>query len=183
MGAGLFWWNLLSTKRAEVEARDQLLEARAAFEAKNYPLAASELSRISENYASTRAAEEGTILLAQVRLLQGQGQQAVAVLQDFAPGADRDYRAQAYGLLGAAYENLAHPQEAAEAYATAAEAAPMDFLKAQFLSDAARAYVAAGDSARAIQAYRRIVKEFAETGLTAEAQVRLGELTKGAGAP
>ena len=183
VAAGLFWWNLLSTRRSETVARDQLLEARAAFESKNYALAASELSRITENYSGTRAAQEGTLLLGQVRLLQGQAQQAIAVLRDFAPAAQKDYRAQAYGLLAAAYENISRPKEAGEAYQAAVDAAGMDFLRAQFLSDAGRAYLAAGDTAKAIQAYRRIVKDLYKTGPVQEARVRLGELTKGAALP
>src|SRR6266567_2766256 len=80
------------------------------------------------------------------RLLQGQSQQAVEVLRDFAPSAGAAFRAQAYGLLGAAYENLGKPREAAAAYQTGAERARMGFLKAQMLSDAGRAWVAAGDT-------------------------------------
>lgn len=183
IAAGLFGWSLLSKNRVEQDAAQQLLEARSAFEAKNWALAASELARITENYSGTRAADEGTLLLAQVRLLQGQGQQAIAVLKDFAPGARKDYRAQAYGLLGAAYENIARPAEAAVAYHTASDAAQFEFLKAQFLSDAGRAHVAALDTAQALQAYRRIVKDFDKSAQVQEARVRLGELTKGAGIP
>ena len=181
LGAGLFWWNLLSTRRSESIARDQLLQARAAFESKNYPLAASELARVAENYSGTSAAEEGTLLLAHVRLLQGQAQQAIAALKDFAPAASTNYRSQAFGLLGAAYENVGRPREAAEAYQAAVEAAGMEFLKAQFLSDAGRAYLAAGDTTRAFQAYRRIVSDFDKSGPVQEARVRIGELTRGAG--
>lgn len=183
IAAGLFGWSWLSKNRVEQDAAQQLLEARSAFEAKNWALAASELARITENYSGTRAADEGTLLLAQVRLLQGQGQQAIAVLKDFAPGADKDYRAQAYGLLGAAYENIARPAEAAVAYHAASDAAQFDFLKAQFLSDAGRAHVAALDTAQAVQAYRRILKDFDKSAQVQEAKVRLGELTKGAGIP
>ena len=181
--AGLFWWNRLSTRRSESIARDELLQARSAFESRNYPLAASELSRITENYSGTMAASEGMLLLAQVRLLQGQAQQAVAALQDFAPGAPRAYRAQAFGLLGASYENLSRPVEAAGAYMSGADAAQMDFLKGQLLADAGRAYLAAGDSAKALQAYTRIVQTLGESPAAPEARVRIGELTKGAGVP
>src|SRR3989449_4746479 len=43
-----------------------------ALASRNYQLAASVLSQVTENYAGTHAAQEGTILLAQVRLAQGQ---------------------------------------------------------------------------------------------------------------
>jgi len=179
VGAGLGGWNLMSSRQTEARAARDLVGARLAFESRNYPLAGSELSRIAENYSGTRAAEEGTLLLAQVRLQQGHAQQAIQVLKDFAAGASRDYRAQAYGLLGAAYENIAHPREAALAYEAGADAARMDFLKAQLLSDAGRAYVAAGDTTKALVDYRRIVRELDKTGSVAEANERIGELTKG----
>ena len=180
VGAGLFVWNLSSSRKSEIIAGRQLQGARYAFENQNLPLAASELARIIENYSSTNAAAEGRLLLAQVRLQQGQPQQAVELLRDFAPGAGAAFRAQAYGLLGAAYENLGRAREAAEAYAAGAERARMDFLRAQMLSDAGRAYAAAGDTTKAIAAYRRIVNELPKEGAVTEAKVRLGELTKGA---
>ncbi len=178
--AGLLWWNHISTRQSEERAGTALNEARLAFETKNYPLASSELSRVAENYAGTRAAQEATILLAQIRLLQGQSQQAIEQLKAFASKADAVYRAQAYGLLGAAYDNVDHPKEAAEAYELAAAAAQMDFLRAQFLSDAGRAWVAAGDTTKAIAAYQSIVTKFDSLGTAVEAKVRLGELTRGA---
>lgn len=182
VGAGLLWWNVLSTRRSEAIAGQQLSQARLAFESRNLPLAASELARLVENYAGTNAAQEGALILAQVRMLQGQGQQAIEHLSSFAPGADRPYRAQAYGLLGAAYENIGRPREAAESYEKASEYAQFPFLEAQYLSDAGRAWVAAGDTAKAVASYRKIVAELQETGTVTEAKVRLGELTRGSGA-
>src|SRR2546430_7786827 len=100
---------------------------------------------------------------------------------DLASRADPAFRAQAYGLLGAAYDNVGHPKEAAEAYQQAADAAQLPFLKAQFLTEAGRAWVAAGDTARAVQAYRAVVAQTDSSAMmvSGEAKVRLGELTKG----
>jgi len=179
VGAVLFVWTVSSNRRSEVIAGRQLQGARYAFDNQNLPLAASELARIVENYSGTNTAAEARLLLAQVRLLQGQPQQAVELLRHFAPRAGAAFRAQAYGLLGAAYENLGRPREAAEAYQAGAERARMDFLKAQMLSDAGRAWAAAGDTAKAIAAYRRIVDDLPKEGAVTEAKVRLGELTKG----
>ena len=179
IGAVLFVWTASSTRRSEAIAGRQLQGARYAFDNQNLPLAASELARIVENYSGTNAAAEARLVLAQVRLSQGQPQQAVDLLRDFAPGAGAGFRAQAYGLLGAAYENLGRSREAAEAYQTGSERARMDFLKAQMLSDAGRAWAAAGDTAKAIAAYRRIVDDLPKEGAVTEAKVRLGELTKG----
>src|SRR6266571_8402476 len=179
VGAGLFIWNLSTQRRSEEIASRDLAGARFAFENQNLPLAASELARVVENYSGTNAAEEGRLLLANVRLLQGQPQQAVQVLKDYAPGAAKAYRAQAYGLLGAAYENMGRPREAGEAYENGSTAARLDFLKAQMQSDAGRAWTIAADTSRALAVYRRIVKDFPKEATVTEAKVRMGELTKG----
>jgi tetratricopeptide (TPR) repeat protein len=179
LGAFLFVWQLSTARRSEEVASRELQGARFAFENQNLPLAASELARVIENYSGTNAAEEARLLLANVRLLQGQSQQAVEALRDYAPRAGRAYRPQAYGLLGASYENLGRFREAGEAYENGAGAARLDFQKAQMLADAGRAWTAAADTTRAVAVYQRIVKELPNAGAVTEAKVRLGELTKG----
>jgi tetratricopeptide (TPR) repeat protein len=181
IGAGLGWWTVVSRSRVEAAAGQRLEQARLAFESRNYPLAASELSQLVENYSGTRAAAQANLLLAQVRLYQGQGQQAIDLLKRVAPSEGRDFAAQAYGLLGAAYENAAHPAEAAGAYEEAARRAAFGFLKAQYLSDAGRTWVAARDTAKAVRDYQTIVSGMDSTATIPEAKVRLGELTHGAG--
>src|SRR5437867_1505236 len=179
LGAVLFIWTLSTKRRAEEIASRNLAGARFAFDNQNLPLAASELAKVVEDYSGTNAAQEGRLLLANVRLLQGQPSQAVAVLKDYAGGAGKPYRAQAYSLLGAAYENMGRTREAGEAYEKGSAAAGLDFLKAQLLADAGRAWTTAGDTARAVADYRRIVQEFPKEAAAAEAKVRLAELTKG----
>lgn len=180
VAAVLVGWNRFASGRSEAAAGEQLQQARAALEQRNLPLAASEFARIRENYSGTRAAEEATLLLGQARLLQSQPQQAIDVLSGFAGSASDAYRAQAYGLLGAAYENVARAADAGAAYQRAADASELPSFAAQFLSDAGRAWVAAGDTAKAVAAYQRIVRDLSATGSVNEATVRLGELTKGA---
>ena len=183
VAVALFAWNFLSAKTAERSAGRQIAQGRLALDSKNYPLAASVLSQVVENFSGTHAAQEAGILLAQTRLAQGQTQQAIDVLQRSAPKADRYFRAQTYGLLGAAYENALRPKDAATAYESAAAAALYPFLRAQFLSDAGRAWLAAGDTAKALAAYRTIGAKLDSTSAAGEAKVRIGELTKGSGHP
>jgi len=180
---GLFAWSFLTAKTAERSAGRQIAQARLALDSKNYPLAASVLSQVVENFSGTHAAQEASILLAQARLAQGQTQQAIDVLQRSAPKADKYFRAQSYALLGAAYENALRSKEAATAYETAAAAALYPFLRAQFLSDAGRAWLAVGDTAKALVVYRTIAEKLDSTTAAGEAKVRLGELTKGSGHP
>ena len=179
VAGGLFGWKRVSTRQSERNASQQLNSARFALESRNYGLAASELARIRENYSGTRSANEASILLAQVRLAQGQSQQAIELLKQVAPEAHADYQSQAYGLLGAAYENVAHPKEAAEVYETAASHARLPFQRAQFLSDAGRAWLAAGDTVHARANYQEIVTNLDSTSTAVEAKVRLGELDRG----
>jgi tetratricopeptide (TPR) repeat protein len=179
VGVVLFVWQLSTRRRSEEVASRELQGARFAFESQNLPLAASELARVIENYSGTNAAEQGRLLLANVRLLQGQPQQAVDLLGDYAPRAGRAYRSQAYGLLGAAFENLGRFRDAGETYENGAAAARLDFQRAQMLSDAGRAWTSAADTTRAVQVYQRIVKELPNEGAVTEAKVRLGELRKG----
>jgi tetratricopeptide (TPR) repeat protein len=181
VGGGLLWWNSISRSRIEAMAGERLAQARLGFDSRNYPLAGSELSQIVENYSGTRAAEEAELLLAEVRMAQGQGQQAIDLLKRFAPAAGPHFRAQAYGLLGAGYENAGHFKEAAEVYELAARQAAYAFLKAQYLSDAGRAWVTVGDTTRALGAYQTITSKMDSTASVVEAEVRIGELTKGAG--
>lgn len=180
VGGALGWWNVVSKNRVEAAADQGLGQARLAFESRNYPLAASELSQIVENYSGSRAAAQANLVLAQVRLYQGQNQQAIDLLKRVAPGLGRDYKAQGYGLLGGAYENGRFWKEAAGAYEDAAREARYPFLQAQFLSDAGRVWLTAGDTSRAIAEYRTIVSGMDSTVTIGEAKVRLGELTRGA---
>src|SRR2546425_2388297 len=179
IAAALFLWTLSTKRRAEEIASRNLAGARFAFDNQNLPLAASELAKVIAEYSGTNAAQEGRLLLANVRLLQGQPQQAVAVLKDYAPGAGRAFHAQAYSLLGSAFENMGRTREAADAYEQGSAAARLDFLKAQLLADAGRAWTSAADTAKAIAAYRRVVDEFPKEAAGTEAKVRLAELTKG----
>src|SRR2546428_11454938 len=87
--AVLFVWYLWSTGTAERTAGAQLEQARLAVDSRNFGLAASELARLVENYAGTRAAQEGTIPLAQVRLAQGQNPLAIHLVKPFAPDAGK----------------------------------------------------------------------------------------------
>jgi predicted negative regulator of RcsB-dependent stress response len=179
VGALLFVWQISAKSRTEAAASRALQGARFAYENQNLPLAASELAKVMADYEGTNAAQQARLLLGNVRLLQGQPQQAVSVLQDYAGGAGKAYRAQAYSLLGAAYENMGRFREAGEAYETGSTAGRLDFLKAQLLADAGRAWTTAGDTAKAVAAYRRIVKDFPKEAAANEARVRLAELTKG----
>ena len=133
------------------------------------------------NASQSLAAQEAVISLNQVRLLNDQSELAVVGLQDFLKTSpDVQFQAPAQALLGRALENAKRPGEAAKAYLAAVEAAQDDYLKADYLLDAGRAFTDAGEKDKAADAFRRIVKDFSKTSAGTEALVRLAEVTAGA---
>jgi len=130
-------------------------------------------------YSGTRAAQEGTLLLAQVRLLQNQAPIAVSDVQKFVASDPREeFRGPANALLGAALEEVNQPAQAAKAYEAAAAATSYAGVKSLYLLDAARTYALAGDSSKAAAIYQQIIRDHKSSGSAVEAQVRLGEIRR-----
>ena len=179
--AGLIAWFLVSSgHRKEEFAARSLNQARAAAEAGNLPLASSELQKLIQTYKGTEAANEAVITLNQVRMVNGQSELAAVGLRDFlATKPAAEYAAPANGLLGAALENAKKYADAGDAFTAASRAADLDYLKARYLVDAARAYREAGKTPQAVAAYREIIGKYPKTSSVTEAQVRLAELTDG----
>jgi outer membrane protein assembly factor BamD (BamD/ComL family) len=177
--AAAVWFINSSSARKEEFGSRALQSARQAAEAGNLPLAASELQKVSQTYKGTRAGTEAVLSLNQVRLLNNQAELAVVGLKEFAATSPKGYVAQTQALLGVALENTKKPAEAAAAYLAAAAAAEVDFLKAQYLIDAGRAWAQAGKPEEAEKAYREIIANYPKTAALTEAKVRLAELTKG----
>lgn len=180
IAAGGVWFVMSAKARKEAFAARALRDAQAAVGAGNVPLATNDLSRLVASYRGTLAAEEAAILLGQLRLSRGEADSAIRELTSFAQSRPRArFLAAAYNLLGAALEQRGRPAEAGEAYLKASSSWPYDYLRAQSLLDAGRAFWAAGDSGRAAAAYERIVRELGESPSALEARLRLGEIRRG----
>jgi outer membrane protein assembly factor BamD (BamD/ComL family) len=174
------WFVLTSGKRKEEFAARSLNQARASAEAGNLPLASSQLQKLITTYRGTDAAREAVITLNQVRMVNGQSELAVVGLQEFlASKPAAKYVAPANGLLGAALENAKRWDDAGKAYARAADAAEVSYLKASYLVDAARSQREAGHADEAIKTYRSLLQKYPDSPSATEAQVRLAELTGG----
>lgn len=175
--AGAVLAYLASERNKEQFAAQALSQAWSTVEAGNMALAANDLSRLVERYGGTRAADEGLILLSEIRLLTGETDAAVRGLQQFVAKRHAEYFiASGYALLGGGLENQAKFKDAAAAYRSAAEAADLSFLKAQYLIDAGRAYALAGDTASARSALGEVLTKYNDLSQAAEARVRMGEL-------
>jgi len=177
--AAAAWLYVISQSRKELFAAQALTKARGDAEAGDLPLAAYDLSQLIDRYGGTKSADEGIVMLGQVRLVEGgaQVEQAVTSLRAFVRGSHPPYiLASAWSLLGAGLEQQRKYHDAAEAYQKASETTPYDFLKAQNLLDAGRTLATAGDSAGARKVYGEVIAKFGTLNQAAEARVRLGEL-------
>lgn len=180
IAVGSGWFVMSAKARKEAFAARALRDAQAAVAAGNVPLATSDLARLVTSYQGTPAAAEAAILLGQLRLMRGEADSAIRELNSFAESRPQPrFLAAAYNLLGAALEQRGRLPDAAEAYQKAAASWPYDFLRAQSLLDAGRAFWAAGDTGRAAAAYEQIIRDFSETPSALEAKLRLGEIRRG----
>jgi predicted negative regulator of RcsB-dependent stress response len=180
VAAGI-WFAVSARERRETFARRELSQARQAAEAGNLPLAASDLSRVVGSFGGTTAGQEARLVLAEVRLRQGQAALAASELRTFLSGSVKSqYRMQAYELLGLALEQAGDFSGAGRAFedGSASAVAEYKYLSASLLLSASRAYAAAGDTTAAVRALERLATEFAETSAAQEAQLRLAELGK-----
>jgi len=166
-----------SQRNKEVYAAQALSQAWTAVESGNMALAGNDLARLVERYGGTRSADEAFVLLSELRLLSGEDEVAVRALQQFVGKRHPKYfLASAYSLLGGGLENQAKFAEAAQAYRSAAQAADLPFLQAQYLIDAGRAFALAKDTAAAKAALGEILSKHGDLSQAAEARVRLAEI-------
>jgi TolA-binding protein len=174
------WFVTTASTRREDFANRSLTQARNMADGGNLPEASAQFQKIIDTYGGTVAAQEAEIALNQYRLATGQNELAVVRLREYvASNPAPRFVAAANGLLGAALENVGRPAEAAEAYKQSSDVSSTDYLKAEYLLQAGRAYGAAGNRAQAEASYRTIIEKYSKTGPFVEAQVRLAELTKG----
>ena len=181
---GSGWFYVAAVQRREAIAARDLEQARLAVASGNPALAASDLGRVAATYRNTSAGQEAAIVLAQVRLLQGQASLAIPDLKAFiSSNPDKSYAVSAPALLATALEQVGNPKDAAAEYEAASAAASYNFLKAQHLVDAGRVYWTAGDTTKAAAAYERVVKDYKDQPSAVEARIRLAEMRRGAVKP
>ena len=179
VGVGAIWYMSSAAERRENFAMTLLTNARTAAASGNVALAITDLSDLALSHRGTTASEEAQVLLAQLRISEGQAGLAVQELNGFIDrGPSDQFRAPAHGLLAVALEQTGAAAESASEYIAAADAAWYDFLEAQYLLEAARVLVATGDTTQAVSVYERIMNDLSETDMVMEARLRLSEILK-----
>lgn len=168
---GLLW--RASADKKETRASQAVASAQAVVQSGNAALAQSDLQALLRRYGGTKAATQARLLLAQVHFSQGKVDDGLRVLNEIkSPGL---YAASVHALRAAGFEQAGKPGEAAPEYEKASTEATTPLAKAAYRSDAARAYLAAGNR----DAAKRIWEAMAgddSSPLAGEARVRIGEL-------
>jgi predicted negative regulator of RcsB-dependent stress response len=168
---GMLW--RASADKKEVRASQALASAQAVVQSGNAALAQSDLQALLRRYGGTSAAIQARLLLAQVHFGQGKVDEGLKELD--AIGSGGLYAASVHGLKAAGLEQAGKPAEAAAQYEQAATAASTALAKAAYKSDAARAYLAAGNTEAATRIWEAMAADDSSP-LAGEAKVRLGEL-------
>ena len=173
---GFWFYNRSAVLKAE-NADRKLLAAKQSLGSGNLPLAQSDLKKVADQYPSTSAGVEAGMLLAQVKLEQADYQGAVTTLKELvARNESGPYATPLRSLLGDAYSQLGKYAEAADEYGRAALATQAPNERALLMAKIGRAQTAAGNVAKAREAWESLANQNDNAGLAAEARVRLGEL-------
>ena len=171
------WFYNRSVALKNENADKKLLAAKQSIGSGNIPLAQTDLKKVADQYASTSAGAEAGMLLAQLKLDQGDYAGAVTSLKDLTRRiSSGPYAASLRALLGDAYAQLGKPAEAAAEYDRASQLTNMPNERALLLSKVGRAYAAAGNHDLARKAWEALAGQQDNQALAAEARLRLGEL-------
>lgn len=173
---GFWFYNRSNVLKAE-NADRRLLAAKQSLNSGNLPLAQSDLKKVADQYAGTSAGAEAGMLLAQVKLEQNDNQGAATTLRELAAKNETGpYATSIRALLGDALSQLGKPAEAAAEYERASTLTQAPNERALLLAKIGRAYTAAGNTAKAREAWEALANQSDAPSMATEARVRLGEL-------
>jgi predicted negative regulator of RcsB-dependent stress response len=177
VAAAGFWFYQRSEVIKAGNAQKALMNAKQSMGAGNLQLAQTDLQSVYSRYGSTSAGVEAAMLLAQLSYDNGKPQDGVAMLEKVAGSrAAASLVPTLKSLEGDGYAQMGKLTDAAKQYEAASAASGFDVEKGFYKSKAARAYQAAGDTAKARQIWTDLATN-PNASMTTEAKVRLGELT------
>ena len=159
-------------------AERALSSAKQSLNSGNLPLAQSDLDKVYSRYGSTPAGIEAAILLAGLDYDAGKVQDGINLLRKASgAGAASSVESSIHNLMGDGYAQLRKLNEAGQQYEAAAAATSFQAEKASLRAKAARTYQASGDTAKAHKIWSDLATDPNTESVSAEARVRLGELT------
>lgn len=178
IAAAGYWFYMRSREIQAANADKALVTAKQSMQAGNNDLAQSDLQKVYSRYGSTSAGVQAALLLAELNYSAHKYQDGISVLEKV-PGSRAASEAEANirSLEGDGYAQLGKSAEAAKRYDAAADATTFEMEKAFQRAKAARAYQAAGDTAKARAIWASLATDPKGQTMAAEARVRLGELT------
>jgi predicted negative regulator of RcsB-dependent stress response len=161
---GTIYYRSYQAERAERAAADFMALEQTAAAAPDPTLVAADLERFASRYDGTAYADEARVLLARIRLEEGQIEQAIPPLEAAARRMGRTgIGGQAGLLLAAAHEQAGNLEAADATYLRVSREARFDFERQQALEAAAMLRQTAGNYAGAAELYRQLAAE-AEAG-------------------
>ena len=177
VAAAGFWFYQRSQAITAANAQRALMNAKQSLSAGNLQLAQTDLQSVYSRYGSTAAGVEAAMLLAQVSYDNGKPQDGIAMLEKVSGSrAASSLEPTIKSLEGDGYSQMGKMSDAGKQYEAAAAASGFEVEKGFYQSKAARAYQAAGDTAKARQIWTDLSTNV-NASMTTEAKVRLGELT------
>ncbi len=176
VGAIGFWFYQRSEQIRATRADQMLLAAKQSVAAGNAALATSDLQKLINTYASTAAAAEAAMLLAQLDYDQGKYQDGINALQKAVATHGSNIRTDLYSLIGDGYAQMRRFVDAVGAYQKAAAATSFPDMKANNLAKVARTYGTMGEKEEARKLWSALAANDSVVAVATEARVRLGEL-------
>jgi predicted negative regulator of RcsB-dependent stress response len=178
VGGGLYWANQRAEQRARAAAELESLQQTVAFMETDEAI--GDLRGYLARYGGTPYGGEARLVLGEILLEEGRADEAISVLQEMAPSFRNPLRIQATILLATAYEEAEQWAGAAEVYQALSRNAELSYQRRDATEGLARVHLAMGDSASAMDAYRRLLDEMeADEPARGYFEMRLAELTGG----
>lgn len=177
VAAFIFWFYGRQQQIQAGNAQKALMNAKQSLSSGNMQLAQTDLKAVVDRYSSTEAGVEAAMLLATVAYDNNKPQDGITLLEKASSSsAASTVQPTLKSLEGDGYAQMGKLTDAAKQYEAAAAATTYPTEKGFYQSKAARAYQAAGDTAKARQLWTTLASD-PTAAMMSEAKVRLGELT------
>jgi tetratricopeptide (TPR) repeat protein len=173
----IFLFSYMGNKK-EAEAVQIFGKAQLAGAMNQGALAITDYLTILDNYGSTDIASRACFFIGETYARQNKFDSAAIYFQKFVSDFNDDVSLlpAAYAGGGNAYEQTRQFDKAGEFYFKAAEIANDDFRSPDYYMSAGRAYMQGSNSAKAKEAYQKVVDKFRRSQVYSEARKKIAEI-------